>query len=57
MVTKKIIQSIRITSKPLQNKEVEPAEPVQMNFYQSNTYRKDLRWLHFEDGPGVQEGQ
>ena len=57
MVTKKIIQSIRITSKPLENKEVEPAEPVQMNIYQSNTYRKDLSWPHFEVEPGVQERQ
>ena len=25
-------------------KEVEPAEPVLKNIYQSNTYRKDLSW-------------
>ena len=31
------------------NKEVEPVEPVQMNIYQNNTYRKDLSWLHFLD--------
>ena len=35
--------------------EVEPAESVQMNMYQSNTYRKDLNWLHFGDEPRVQE--
>ena len=31
------------------NKEVEPVEPVQMNIYQNNTYRKDLSWLHFKN--------
>ena len=41
----------------LENKEVEPAEPVQMNIYQSNGYRKDLRWLHFYNEPRVQETQ
>ena len=30
-------------------------EPVQMNSYQSNTYRKDLSWLHFNDEARVQE--
>ena len=28
----------------LENKEMEPVEPIQMNIYQSNTYRKDLSW-------------
>ena len=36
-------------------KEVEPMEPVQMNIYQSNTYRKDLSWLHSKDEPRAQE--
>ena len=36
---------------------MEPFEPVQMNIYQSNTYRKDLHWLHFDDEPRVQEKQ
>ena len=35
------------------DKEVEPVETVQMNTYQSNTYRKDLTWLHFEDEPRI----
>ena len=26
-----------------------------MNIYQSNTYRKDLSWLHFHDEPRAQE--
>ena len=39
------------------NKEVESAEPVQMNIYQSNIYKKDLSWLHFDDEPWVQERQ
>ena len=30
-------------------------EPVQMNTYQSNAYRKDLSWLHFDDKPRVQQ--
>ena len=33
------------------SKEVEPVELVQMNIYQSNAYRKDLSWLHFNDEP------
>ena len=41
-----IYQNNELTS--LKNKEVEPVEPVQMNIYQSNTYRKDLSrlWDH-----------
>ena len=38
-------------------KEVEPVEPVQMNIYQSSTYRKTLNCLHFEDEPRVQGRQ
>ena len=54
----KIVQSIRITSKTsLENKEVEPVELVQMNIYQSHTYRKDLSWLHFDDKPSIEERQ
>ena len=34
-----------------------PVKPVQMNIYQSNTYRKDLRWLHFYNEPWVQQRQ
>ena len=37
--------------------EVEPVEPVQMKIYQSNTYRKHLSSLHFNDEPMVQESQ
>ena len=52
------MQSIGITSKTsLENKEVEPVEPVQMNIYQSNTYRKDLSWINFDDDPRVQAKQ
>ena len=36
---------------------MEPIEPAQMKIYQSNTYRKDLSWLHFDDEPRVQERQ
>ena len=42
---------------PLENKEVQPVEPVQMNMYQSNTYRKDLSWLNVDDESRVQERQ
>ena len=43
---RKIMQSIRIMSSlTFQNKEVEPVEPVHMNIYQSNTYRRELCWL------------
>ena len=42
---------------PQENKEVETVEPVQMNIYKSNTYRKDLSWLHFNNEPRVQERQ
>ena len=53
---RKIMQSIRITSRPpMRKKEVVQAEPVQFNFYKSNTYRKDLSWLHFNDEPRAQE--
>ena len=41
----------------LENKKVEPVEPIQMSIYQSHTYRKDLSWLHFNDVPRVQERQ
>ena len=39
------------------NGTVELAEAVQMNFYQSNTYRKDLSWLYFHDEPRVHRRQ
>ena len=35
----------------------EPVEPVPMNICQSNTYRKDLSWLNFDNEPKVQERQ
>ena len=34
-----------------------PVEQVLKNIYQSNTYRKDLSWPHFDDEPRVQEKQ
>ena len=33
----------------------ETVEPVLKNIYQSNTYRKDLSWPHFNDKRRVQE--
>ena len=50
-----IYQNIKWASR--KNKEEEPVEPVKMNIYQSNTYRKDLWCLLFNDEPRVQERQ
>ena len=36
---------------------MEPVDPVQKNIYQSNTYSKDLTWLHFDDDPSIHEKQ
>ena len=41
----------------LKKKEVEPVESVVKNIYQSNIYRKDLSWPHFNYEPRVQEKQ
>ena len=41
----------------LEKKKVEPVEPVPKNIYQSNTYRKDLSWPHFDDEQTVQGNQ
>ena len=32
---------------------METVEPIQKNIYQSNTYSKDLRWLHLDVGTCV----
>ena len=34
-----------------------PVCPLQMNICQSNTHKKNLSWLHFDDEPRVQERQ
>ena len=36
---------------------MEPVEPVLKNIYQSNIYRKDLNWPHFDDEPRNKEKQ
>ena len=36
---------------------MEPVELVLKNIYQSNTYRKDLSWPHFDNEPRVPEKQ
>ena len=52
----KITQSLRIMSiPPLEEKEVQPVEPVQMSIYPSNNYGKDSWWLHFDNDSRVQE--
>ena len=54
----KIMQPIRITSGPAKkNDKVKPVQPVQINIYQSNSYRKDLNWLDFDDKPKARETQ
>ena len=52
---RKIMQSMKKRVDLLDNKEVEPVEPLQRNIYQINIYRKSLSWLHFEDEPRGQE--
>ena len=34
----------------LENQEVKPIQPVQINIHQSDTYRKDLSWLQWAMG-------
>ena len=48
-------QNIKKTS--LEEKEIEPVEPVLMSIYQISTYRKALSWLHFDDEPRFPEKQ
>ena len=53
---RKMKQSIRTTSRLSSKiKKMDLVEPVQMNIYESNSYRKDLSWLHFSNEPRVQE--
>ena len=40
-----------------ENMEVQPGRSLQMNVYQSNTYRKNFSWLQFDDKLSVQERQ
>ena len=52
------MQAITITSgHATRIRKVEPHEPVQRNIYQSNTYRKDLNWLHLSNELRVQKEQ
>ena len=54
----KIMQAIRISNRPpLRKKEVQPVESFLKNIYQSNTYKRNLSWLHFNHEPRVQEKQ
>ena len=36
---------------------MEPVDTVMKNFYQRNTYRKDLSWPYFDNEPRVQKTQ
>ena len=47
---RKIMQSIRIMSRPTSRKR----KWNHLNQYQSNTYKKDLSWPHFNDELRVQ---
>ena len=42
---------------PIENKERESVQAVQMNTCQKNTYREDGSWLNFDDEPRVQKRQ
>ena len=53
MVTKKSCNLSELQVDYLENKEMEPGEPVQMNLYQTNTYTKYLSWLHFNNEPRI----
>ena len=58
LYTKQKINFMRPKEKTsLERKEVDPVEPAQMNIYQSNTYRKDLDWLYFNNEPKFQGSQ
>ena len=51
----KIIESTRITSSPPTQIKKSNQISHEMNIYQSNTYRRNLCWIHFENDPRVQE--
>ena len=55
MVTKKLCNLENSEWNCNINVEVEPVQPVQINIFQSNNYRKD--WLHFDDETRIQEMQ
>ena len=39
------------------NEGAESVQLIQMKIYQCNICRKDLNWLHFDDGPSFQKKQ
>ena len=53
ILTRKIIQTVIMS----ENEEAEPLQPVQVSIYQSNIFRKDIHWLHFEHEPRAQKRQ
>ena len=53
MVTKKSCDLSEQQYTSFNNKEIEPVKPVQTK-YQSNTYRTDVSWLHFDDEPTIE---
>ena len=56
--SRKIMQSTRITKQPFpEKKEVKPVGPVLKKIYQSNTYRKNFTWEHFNKEARVQKNQ
>ena len=55
MVTEKSYNLSESQADLPQEKQREPVQLVQMNIYQSNTYRKDFSWLHFDHEERVQE--
>ena len=41
----------------LEKKKVETVESIFKNIYQSNTYKKNLGWPHFDNEPRIQDKQ
>ena len=55
--TSPVVYLIRHVSFPCGSSIFLSVGPVLTNTYQSNTYRKDLSWPHFNDEARVQEKQ
>ena len=57
MVTKKSCSFLTFGLTCPENEEIEPAQRVQMNNYQSSTYGQELSWLHLDKSKGFKRGQ
>ena len=54
---RKIMQSIRIKSRPFREKRNGTVEPDLKNIYQNNIYGKYLSWPHFDKGSRKTAGE